>query len=167
MRCLLASAVAVALAGLAPEAHAQKPLIGAFVEGGSGLEIGGGNGLLLAQRARTQLHLGAVIRDSEMPADAIIGAVVVELEPVPSIGADLQWAHRLGPLWFQAGIAAIIAPQSMFGPTAGARLQVKLGPLFSLTAGPQVSCFPIGSDVPDKSIVFQGLLMVGIHADLF
>jgi hypothetical protein len=52
----------------------------------------------------------------------------------------------------------------MLGPTAGARVSVKLGRFFSVGIGPDLKAMILGSDVPEGSVVVAALLMGGVRA---
>jgi hypothetical protein len=160
---LLGAAVLVDAPGAA---RASGPLFGAFVEAAGGIDLAGGKGIFLAQRSRTQVRLGATLRLDGLPRDALFVAALVEVEPRPSLGFDVQWAHHVLPvLSVQAGVTGVAAPETLFGVTGGARLRIPLGSRFRITAGPQVSGYFLGGDLPDGSVIVQTLLLLGTHVD--
>lgn len=162
-RSLLVALVTLALALVAPPASAIEPVLGAVGEAGSGVELGGGNGSLLAQRARTQLRAGVELALDDRKIDAVRALVIGEIEPRPAVGFDVEWCHHLSKtLFLQAGVVGFIAPQSMFGVTAGMRIQIPMGTHVKLMFGPQLAGFFFGTDVPDGTVVIHGLLMAGI-----
>lgn len=159
--------LAVAAALAAAPAAAQRPLLGGYFDASTGMEAGGGHGVMRAHRARTALHLGMTFRVDELPKDQLTVGVVAELEPAPTLGAELLYGRWVMPtLLVEAGTTAVIAPETLLGLTAGARFRVRLGPRFSLTFGPRTTFSFIGGDLPEGTVLFNILGVVGIHADL-
>lgn len=156
-------ALGLALALAAPCAFAADPVLGAVGEAGSGIEIGGGNGAFQLQRARTQLRAGLELALDDKKLDSIRALVLGEIEPRPAVGFDVEWCHHLSrSLFLQGGVVGLIAPQSMFGVTAGARVQIPLGARARFTIGPQVAGFFFGTDVPDGTVVLHALFVAGV-----
>jgi hypothetical protein len=162
----LAPIVLLLASATASTARAQQPMVGGFFEGGTGLEMGGRAGGVVAHRARTILSAGASLGNREWPNEALFVAASVEIEPTPSFGGWVAWSHRFGRfIGLHAGIASVLAPQTMLGPLAGARLRVSIAKNLSVLAGADLKVFPIGSDVPDGSVVFVTTVSGGVHAD--
>jgi hypothetical protein len=159
-------ALALGFFALLGVAQAQQPAVGAFVEGGTGVEIGGPARNVVVHRARTVIVGGASLGNREWPNESLRVSLVVELEPSASLGGAFAWAHRLGR-WFEVhvGITGVIAPQSMLGPLLGARVRIPVAKGLFVVAGPDVKVFPIGSDVPDGTVVVVALASAGLHAD--
>jgi hypothetical protein len=148
-------------------AAAQQYLLGGRVELGSGVEQGGRAVGLGFHRARTLLRLGGDVRIDEAPNDALRFAANIELEPRAAVGFDVQWARRLSNrVALHAGGVAFIAPSSLYGIQAGMTYSIPLGSRAAFTLGPTARSFFLGADLPDGTVLFQGLVLGGIRADL-
>jgi hypothetical protein len=146
-------------------ASAQQYLIGASGEVASGVE--GGTALKGFQVARTRLRLGVDARVDEFPLDIFGVGLLAEIEPHASFGIDARYIRRVGNKFeLNVGAIAYVAPSTLLGPSAGFKYRLLLSPSTAFTVGPEVNVFVLGSDLPDGTIIWQGLLQVGIHADL-
>jgi hypothetical protein len=156
------------LAGsLAPRtAAAQQYLLGGSGELGSGIE-GGPPGAPAFSLARLRLRVALDVRVDEFPADIYAVGMLIELTPHSAFGFDVRYARRLG-LKFEvnAGGVAYIAPESLFGPSAGLKYRMPLSATTHVTLGPEANVFVIGSDLPSGTIIWQVLVQAGFHADL-
>ncbi len=159
-----AAALAFALVVLgATRAHAEAPLLGAIGEAASGLEIGGGQGTFGLRRARTQLRAGVEFALDRERLDVVRVLALGEIEPFPAFGFDVEYARHVSKfMLLQGGPVGMIAPQSMFGVSAGIRFALPLTPKFRLSFGPQISAFFFGSDVPDGMVVIHTLFVAGV-----
>jgi len=149
---------------IAPRADAQQYIAGAAAEVGSGI-AGGAHGQMM--RARTRLRLGGDLRVDEDPEDIYGAALLAEVEPRASIGADVRYMRAVGRRFvLHVGGLGYFAPATLFGGAAGVEVRVPLGASSALTFGPEASFFFLGSDLPDGTVFWQGLLQAGIHVDL-
>jgi hypothetical protein len=154
------------LGGLASSrpAAAQQYIAGATAQVGSGI-AGGAHGQLM--RARTRLRIGADLRVDESPEDIFGAALLAEVEPHASIGADIRYMRAVGKRFvLHAGALGYVAPATLFGGAAGVEVRVPLSVSSALTFGPELNVFFLGSDLPDGTVFWQGLLQAGIHVDL-
>jgi hypothetical protein len=163
----LAALVAVGVT-LAPSrrALAQDYEWAAVVQLEGGVE-GGGNGFAAGVRqARTTLRLGAELGIPDPPRTFWSAAVVVEIEPHSSVGADLRYARPVGKhVTMFGGAQAVIAPTTLYGIVFGAEGRVPMGGALSLTLGPTFKAFFSGDDLPSGTVIWQGLFHVGIHVN--
>jgi hypothetical protein len=165
-RKLACALTALVLLGLGRDARAQELLLGGSGSGSSGVEGGGGHTMAL-QRARTRLRLGVDMRNSEEPKDVLGIGVLLEVEPHTAVGADIRY-YRFVDTHFLVDIGAmgIVFPASLFGGTAGLEYRHPIGAKTAFFAGPEVNVFAFGSDLPGGTIIWQGLLQLGLHVDL-
>jgi hypothetical protein len=163
MKRLAAVTAAAVLLLASARAHAESPILGATGEAASGLEIGGGQGTFQLRRARTQLRVGIEWALDRERIDVVRVLALGEIEPLPAIGFDAEYGHHLSKfMLLQGGAVGMIAPQSMFGVTAGIRFALPLSARMKLSFGPQISAYFFGSDVPDGTIVVHTLFVAGL-----
>jgi hypothetical protein len=165
-RFLSCAILAAAMISSAENASAQEYKIGAYGGVSTGVE-GGGTGSFGVRRARTTLRLGGDASIDEFPKDIFGVYGIVEVEPHASFGAEARYMRLLSPLnVVHVGGIGIFAPSTLFGANAGFDHRFAIGKSLALEVGPTVQVFFIGGDLPDNSVIFQGLLQIGIHANL-
>ena len=163
----LSTLAIAATLGFAREAEAQDYAFAAVVGVAEGIEGGGRGYAAGVRRAPFLLRIGGEAQLPEMPKSIFQLGLRFTFEPSASFGADFSYAHLFGKhLSLHAGGVAVIAPSTLFGATAGAEALFPLRHRIQLFAGPSVTAFFFGNDLPDGNVVFQGLLNVGIHVDL-
>lgn len=152
---------------LAGPAAAEGWTYESFLGIGTGLEGGdGGDGSLAWQRARFRLSGGVDFRSEEMPRDGFGVRGIVEIERRATLGAELRYSRWLGRGFGAfAGLSGTLAPETLFGGTAGVTALIPLGRA-GLYIEPSFSAMPLGSDLPDDSVLLWGLLTVGINVRL-
>jgi hypothetical protein len=164
----LAIAITIAITlGISREAAAQDYAFAAAVSVAEGVEGGGRGYAAGVRRAPFELRIGGEAQLPELPKSIFEVGLLFTFEPAASFGADFRYAHLFGKhLSLHAGGVAIIAPSTLFGATAGAEALFPLRRHVDLFAGPSVTAFFFGNDLPDGNVVFQGLFHLGIHVDL-
>ena len=147
-------------------ADAQQLVVGGEAALAAGL-AGGGSGATMIERARTRLRIGAEFWVDEFPKDIYGLGLILDIEPRASFGLDVRYMRRLGPK-FEVSVGAIgyLMPATLIGPYASLSYRIPLSPVAAVTVGPELNIYVLGSDLPDGTVVWQGLLQVGIHADL-
>jgi hypothetical protein len=166
MRIRFALLVTLAVLALPRVAAAQQYLWGASGAVATGLE-GGGGGASSPKLARSRLRLGIDWRVDESPNDILAAGLIVDFGTHSSFGIDARYVRPLGEKWrVNAGIIAFIAPETLFGPSLGLTYHIRLTKATALAVGPEANVFILGSDLPSGTIFWQGLLQVGIDADL-
>jgi hypothetical protein len=135
---------------------------------GSGLEGGdAGTGKLGWRRARLRITTGVDLRDDEAESDAFGVRVFAELEKRGSLGVEARYerwlTHTLG---VYAGLDGVIAPESLFGGSAGATVVMPLGKRAGLYLEPSFHALPVGSDLPSKTPLIWLLFSAGIKLGL-
>jgi hypothetical protein len=152
---------------LAEPARAEGWTYETFLGLGGGLEGGnGGDGSLAWQRGRFRLIGGVDFRNSEMPNDGFGVRGVVELERRATLGAELRYSRWLGRgFGAYAGFTGTVAPETLFGGTAGVTAIIPLGRV-GLFIEPNFSAMPLGSDLPDDSVLIWAMLNVGVNVRL-
>jgi len=167
VRRLFTSAMVIAaLVSSAANASAQQYKLGAYGGVSTGVE-GGGTGSFGVRRARTALRLGGDATVDEFPNDIFGVYGVIEMEPKASFGAEARYMRLLSPLnVVHVGGIGVFAPSTLFGANAGFDHRFAFGKSVALEVGPTFQVFFIGGDLPDNSVIFQGLLQIGLHANL-
>jgi hypothetical protein len=165
-RPLVGAALGALIALSSTNASAQQYKLGAYGGVSTGVE-GGGAGAFGVRRARTTLRLGGDASVDEFPNDIFGVYGIIEVEPHASFGAEARYMRLLSPLnVVHVGGIGILAPSTLFGANAGFDHRFALGKSVALEVGPTFQVFFIGGDLPDNSVIFQGLLQIGIHANL-
>jgi len=159
-----ASAAVLAVSALvSTTAYAQQYLPAASAHAASGLE-GGGRGF---QRARTRVRVALELRIDEIPDEAIVVGGLVDVEPRTAFAAEVRYMHTISPrIAVGAGAIGYLVPATLVGPCAGLEARVPLAKKTFLTAGPDVAVFALGSDLPDRTVIWQALFQVGFRVDL-
>lgn len=146
---------------------AQEYVPAATAELASGLQGGGGSPSLGLSRTRTMLRLGADVYVDESPRHLLSAAALIEVEPRAGLGLDARYAYLFkNRVAFGAGPSAILAPNTLYGGGVDATLRVPLADKLSLTAGPAFLGYFLGTDLPDRTVLWQCLLRVGLRASL-
>jgi hypothetical protein len=157
------AAFALAVAWAAP-ASAQQYLIGADAQVSSGIEGGGAPGLF---RTRTRLRLGADLRVDEFPDDILELGLLAEVEPRSGFGADVRYARAAGDhVVFDVGVLGILAPASLYGVEAGVTYRLPLSKRVQITLGPEGDFYMLGSDLPDRTVIWQLRFDGGVRVEL-
>jgi hypothetical protein len=161
-----AALVAFAVLGATTDAHAQSWKVGGTAQIATGLE-GNGQENGTPRVARTRLRLGADLHVDEFPDEIFAAGLLVDVSPRAAFGVDLRYVRRLGEK-FEVNIGGIgyFEPATLFGPSADFIYRLPLSSGTAFTIGPEVNVFVAGSDLPDGTIIWQGLLQLGIHANL-
>ncbi len=162
--CALAFAFAFAL--VTPAARAQQWLAAGEGTVASGLE-GGGDPRGVVRRMRTTVRIGGDLRVDERPNEFYSAAVLLEVEPHTSFGADVRYGRVLSPRWtVDVGAMGYLLPETLLGVTAGAMVRDRPGRGFAFTVGPRVNILFLGSDLPTSRPIWQVLVCGGFHVDL-
>jgi hypothetical protein len=152
---------------LAATANAEELLSHVLFGVGSGGEAGDASGALAWRRARTRFVSGLDLRWDEGRAQGFSFRGFVEVEQRASLGGDVRytaWATRGVGLF--GGVTAIIAPETLWGGVAGAEFVIPLGNNPGIFIEPSVSAFPIGSDLPEGSVVVWASLALGVRVGI-
>ncbi len=162
--CFAASFVALAIGLAAPPARAQRLLLAADVDAASGVEGGTYLGGVGIRRARTTLRFGVDGSIDETPENIVAAALLIELEPHASLGAEVRLMRNVWKgLTLEIGATGYLAPATLFGATVGATYRIPLFSTFSFTIGPALNGYFIGSDLPSGTILWQGLVRGGLR----
>jgi hypothetical protein len=166
-RRVAAALVALTVASLpCATAFAQRYVAAGTFEAATGMEGGGGREASLV-RAPTRLRLGGDVHIDEDPENILGFAAIVDLEPRARFGADIRYIRVVGERFaLSAGAIGYITPGTMVGPAATLEYRHPLAKALFLTAGPEVNVFVVGIDVPDKTVIWQALLHIGLRVDL-
>lgn len=147
--------------------RAQQYVVGGAAEVMTGIEGGGSGFRVPPQRARTTLRLGADVFVDESPKNIFGAAVLVEVEPKASVGLDLRYSRLLGRhATMGAGAIGYVLPETLIGPSFDVQARIPLSRSVAFTAGPMINAYVLGSDLPDGTVIWQGMLRLGIHASL-
>lgn len=158
----VAALVLAGLALFARKAAAQQYLVSGSAEVAQGVDIAGG-----LRQTRTRLRLGVDLSIDESPKDAVSAALIAEVEPRGSVGADLRYVRFFGErVMLNAGVIGILAPSSLYGATVGMKYRFPLAKSLWLLAGPEANFYFLGTDLPDGTVITQLLLQAGLRVDL-
>jgi hypothetical protein len=165
---MCAALTALATLAATTPAPAQEAAFGAFADVATGLEGGGRGHASGVRRARTLVRAGGEAWVNESPNNRVAASLLLELEPHTAAGADLRYVRLLSERFtLTLGGVAILTPHTLVGATAGAEYRLPLRPTVALTASPTIQVFFLGTDLPTDTVLWQGLLHVGVHVDLF
>jgi hypothetical protein len=164
---VLLVAVAFALVTLPSRAaHAQSWVYGGTAGLATGIE---GNGQQNGgpRAARTRLRLDVDLHVDEFPKECFGFGILADVIPRAAFGVDGHFILRLPPkfeLW--AGGIAYLAPSTLFGPSVDLWYRIPVSKGAAFVVGPEANVFFGGSDLPEGTVIWQGLIQVGLHADL-
>jgi len=135
---------------------------------GSGFQGGDpGTGTVAWARARTRIMAGVDLRNDEFITDGMGFYGFTEIERRATFGGEARYERWLTPtIGFHIGLIGTIAPETMFGPSAGARLGFPLGKRVTLFLEPGFAVFPVGSDLPRGNIILWAIVNGGIGVAL-
>lgn len=164
--------LALAVAGLTSSvlldsavAAAQEVEVAAAADVIAGLEGGGSGYAAGVRRSRTALRLGADLWLDAWPNNSLSIAAIVEVEPVPTFGADVRYQRRVADDFvFHVGALAILAPEQLIGATFGAAYRIDPNETFEVNVGPVCNLYFVGSDLPSQqTVIWQVMLGAGIR----
>lgn len=165
-RRLAAAAAALTVFACPSVALAQRYVAAGLFEAASGMEGGGGKEASMV-RAPTRLRLGADVHVDEDPENGLGFAALVDLEPRARFGVDIRYIRTVGERFaLSGGAIGYLTPGTMVGPAAAFEYRHPFKKALWLTAGPEVNVFVVGIDVPDKTVIWQALLHLGLRVDL-
>ncbi len=142
---------------------AQQYLPAASAHVASGIE-GGGSGF---QRARTRVRIGLELRVDEAPENALAVAGIFDIEPRAAFGGELRYFRSLSPrVAVGLGGIAYLVPAILLGPSAGVEVRIPLMKKTYIAVGPEFAVFAFGSDLPDRTVIWQALFQGGFRVDL-
>ncbi|MBX3209347.1 MAG: hypothetical protein KF764_30220 [Labilithrix sp.] len=160
---VLASLVACATLFAAPAANAQSWIMSGVSEASSGVEGGGGRAQSMG-RAQTRMRIGADLAVDESPEDVFGAAVLVAVEPRTAFGIDARYTRIVRERFaFSGGVVGYLQPGSLVGPVAAFEYRHPIAKSFVLTAGPELDVFVVGTDLPDRTVLWQALFHVGMR----
>jgi hypothetical protein len=166
MKTIVSSLLLTAALLTSPAAFAQKWVMSGLSQLSSGLEGGGGK-KTQTERAQTRVRVGADMFVDERPDDIFGAAVLVAVEPKTAFGLDFRYTRVVRQKWaFSGGAIGYFQPGSLVGPVASAEYRMPMGKDFIFTVGPEANVFVLGSDLPDRTVIWQGLLLVGLRVGL-
>jgi hypothetical protein len=149
-------------------AHAEGWLINGVFAVGTGLQGGDpGTGRVAWTRARTRLLAGVDLRNDEAQSDGFGVYGFTEIERRATFGGEARYQRWLtSTIGLHAAILGTVTPESMVGAGVGARLGFPIGKKVTLFLEPGFAAFPLGSDLPGKSVLLWGTLLGGIGVAL-
>jgi hypothetical protein len=165
-------AVAAIASGLffhAVPAHADDGwAIDATAAVGTGLEGGdSGGGKIQWHRARTRILAGFDLRSDENEKDSFGLRAFAEIEKRGGVGGEGRYER-----WLSRGVGgyvhavAVIAPETLVGAGFGATFVIPFGKRAGFAIEPGFTALPLGSDVPDGSVVMWATLTLGVRLGL-
>ncbi len=145
-------------------ASAQQLVISAGPDIMMGIEGGGSGYAAGVRRTRTTLRFAAEGFIDESPDNIFAAGVLVEMEPVASVGADLRYMRSFAEQFqFHGGATAIIAPKHMIGATFGFAWRYPLSESVHINLSPTANVYFVGADLPGSSVLWQGIVAGGVR----
>ncbi|MGC4092265.1 MAG: hypothetical protein QM756_31160 [Polyangiaceae bacterium] len=160
--------LSLALWLLPTPAHAEEWMLEGVAGLGSGVEGGvPGTPNLAWRRARTRVLAGFDMRSDEAEKDSFGLRAFAEIERRGGVGAELRyerWLGRgLGGYVFATGT---IAPETLVGAGFGATFVIPFGKRAGVFIEPAFAALPLGTDVPDDSVILWATLSLGVRVGL-
>jgi hypothetical protein len=147
-------------------ARAQSWVYGGTAGFSTGLE-GNGEQNGGPRVARTRLRLDVDLHVDEFPQEKFGFGILADVLPRAAFAVDGHYIRSLSPKFDLAvGGIGYLAPATLFGPSVDLWYRLPLSKGAALVVGPELNVFVLGSDLPDGTVIWQGLIQVGIHADL-
>lgn len=157
LACFLQTGAAVLTS--AP-ASAQEWLPVGRLELSDGIE----RGAYGTRTSRITLRVGLDLAVDERPSEIFGGSLLFEVAPHSAVGLDLRYGRRLGGHFVVEGlVAGFVFPETLLGIGGALTYRIPLSSSLSVAVGPEVRAFVLGSDLPTKTPLLQGLLRGGIH----
>lgn len=135
---------------------------------GTGLEGGDpGGGSIEWHRARTRIFAGFDMRSDEAWQDSMGFRAFAEIEQRGGVGLEVRYER-----WMSRGVggfvfgSAVLAPETLVGGGFGATFVIPFGKRAGFSIEPAFSAMPLGSDVPDGSVILLGSLALGLRLGL-
>lgn len=154
--------LAAAVCALAPSrpASAQEWLPVGRLEVSDGIE----RGAFGTRTSRVTVRAGLDLAVDERPNEIFGGSLLFEVAPHSAVGLDLRYGRRLGQHFVVEALAVgFLFPETLFGVGGALTYRIPLGSAVSVAVGPELRAFLLGSDLPTKTPLLQGLLRGGIH----
>ncbi len=131
---------------------------------GSGLQGGDpGTGTVAYARARMRLLAGVDLRYDETTSEGYGFYLAAELERRATFGGELRYQRWLSrTIGLHGAVLGVIAPETMVGLGVGARFGIPLARHVTLFWEPGFAVFPVGSDLPDQSVLVWFTLAGGV-----
>lgn len=159
-------AAVVALAALAVSSPARaEPLATAELRLGYGLASGGGAGRAAVRSTPLVLAAGGALAVIEEPH--VAGYADIVIETLDRTGAGVEGGFLATPsdrLRLRGGVVAIVRPYTLWGVTFGSATCGRRGAV-RMCVELDADVFVGGTDLPDKSAVFQVLAGFGVVID--
>ena len=135
---------------------------------GSGIEGGvPGSANIAWRRARTRILAGFDMRSDEGEKDSFGLRAFAEIERRGGVGGELRyerWLGRgLGGYVFATGT---IVPETMVGAGFGATFVIPFGKRAGFAIEPAFAALPLGTDVPDNSVILWATLSLSVRVGL-
>jgi hypothetical protein len=165
---LVAASASVAGLSVNSPARAEGWMMDATAQVGTGLEGGDpGGGDIEWRRARTRILAGFDLRSDEDEEQSLGVRGFAELERRGGVGGEVRyerWLGRgLGGFVFATGL---IAPETLVGAGFGATFVIPFGRRAGFSIEPAFAALPLGSDVPDDTVVMWATLSLGVRVGL-
>lgn len=135
---------------------------------GTGLEGGDpGSGSIEWHRARTRIFAGFDMRNEESWQDSVGFRGFAEIEQRGGVGLEVRYQR-----WMSRGVggfvfgSAVLVPETLVGGGFGATFVIPFGKRAGLAIEPAFGAHPLGSDVPDGSVILLGTLALGLRLGL-
>lgn len=135
---------------------------------GTGLEGGDpGGGDIEWRRARTRFLAGFDLRSDEAEQESYGLRAFAELERRGGVGLEGRYARWLGrSVGGYVFATGLLAPETLVGAGFGATFVIPFGQRAGFAIEPAFAALPLGSDVPDGSVVMWATLTLGVRLGL-
>lgn len=153
---------------LPKEARAEGWMFDGVAGLGSGLEGGvPGSADIAWRRARTRVIAGFDMRSDEAEKDVFGMRAFAEIERRGGVGGELRYERWLGR-WLSGYVFATgtVVPETLVGAGFGASLVIPFGKRAGFAIEPSFAALPLGTDVPDNSVILWASLSLNLKVGL-
>lgn len=169
LNCRLVAPGALLLLTLSSRpAAAEGWMLDGILAIGTGLEGGDpGDGDLSWGRARTRLIVGFDLRSDEAEQEALGFRAFSELEQRVGVGGEVRYTRFLKrAIGGSVFVSAVVAPETLVGAGLAVPLILPLGPRFGISLEPAFAAYPLGSDLPNDSVLLWATVSLGVRLGL-
>ena len=126
-----------------------------------------GTGGVAWTRVRSRILTGIDLRYDESHSNGLGFYGFAEIEQRASVGGEVRFQHWwTSTISFHGGFLGVVFPETMLGMGVGARFGFPIGKKATLFLEPGFAAFPIGSDLPNNSVLVWGTLSGGVGVAL-
>jgi hypothetical protein len=97
----------------------------------------------------------------------VVGGALVVFVRRGALGGELRYLRSVSPnVAIGGGAIGYFAPALLLGPSVGVEARIPIGKKTYFALGPEAAVFALGSDLPDRTVIWQALFQGGLRVDL-